>query len=273
MKQKLPLLLGLFMSSCVSLDQLPPGSIPSAQAPAKGESPYPALDPGHQIVNSSHFTLYGYSSTELDAVRNIVEEVFTRVSGDIGLYTFLASQNFSVVIYRDREDFLKKTNQPESARVTSAGDKLYLYYDGQNLKPEIAHHLSHMLLKSYLGDKRTTVKWLDEGLAMYEEVAHMSELERSAYNASKSAQLRDKRMAFSQMTFFVTNTEERRRTDAWYQQVESVVSYLLMQGSPLSFAQFISDLRVLEVDQALADAYPAKFRSFTDLEAAWKYTI
>ena len=36
-------------------------------------------------------------------------------------------------------------------------------------------------------------------------------------------------MPMSQMMFFVTNTEEKRRTDAWYQQVESVVTYLLSQ--------------------------------------------
>ena len=108
---------------------------------------------------------------------------------------------------------------------------------------------------------------------MKEEVVHMSDTDRTSYQTSKSSQLRLNRMPFSQMTFFVTNTEEKRRTDAWYQQVESVVTYMLTQGSPLAFAQFLSELRSIELDQAIGDAYPAKFRNMNDLEAAWKYTI
>ena len=76
------------------------------------------------------------------------------------------------------------------------------------------------------------------------------------------------------LTFFVTNTEEKRLTDGWYQQVESVVSYLLAQGSPLTFAQMLGELRSgFDIDRALSDAYSAKFKSLNDLEAAWKYTI
>ena len=40
-----------------------------------------------------------------------------------------------------------------------------------------------------------------------------------------------------------------------------------------AFAQFLSELRTVPIDQALSDAYSAKFRSLNDLEAAWKYTI
>jgi hypothetical protein len=91
---------------------------------------------------------------------------------------------------------------------------------------------------------------------------------------SKTSQLRQNRMPFSQMTFFVANTEEKRRTDAWYQQVESVVTYLLSQGSALGFAQFLSELKSgADTDRALSDSYSAKFRSLNDLENAWKYTI
>ena len=109
---------------------------------------------------------------------------------------------------------------------------------------------------------------------MVEELSRMTESDRTAFMTSSSSQLRQYRVPFSQMTFFVTNTEEKRRTDAWYQQVESVVSYLLAQGSPLAFVQMLSELRAgADIDRALSDSYPAKFRSLSELEAAWKYTI
>src|SRR5258708_35611025 len=100
---------------------------------------------------------------------------------------------------------------------------------------------------------------------MVEELSKMSDSARSEYAASKASQLRQNRMPFSQMTFFVTNTEEKRRTDAWYQQVESVATYLLGQGSPLAFAQFISELLSVEIDQAGASSQPSQFRSLNGL--------
>ena len=40
-----------------------------------------------------------------------------------------------------------------------------------------------------------------------------------------------------------------------------------------SFGGGLSELRTVTIDQALSDAYSAKFRSLSDLENAWKYTI
>ncbi len=263
----------LFLSSCVSLDQLPPGAIPVDTANAKPDVTYPDPDGTLATVIGTHFTLKGYPQSDMEALKALCEDIFSKISTEIGLYTFLASQNFNVVSYKDQDEYRKKTQQPEWSQAVISGQTIYLYYPNSSLEPVLAHQISHLILRSYLADRMVKFKWLDEGLAMHVEYARMSEMDRSAYNASKAAQLRDRRMAFSQMSFFVTNTEELRRTDPWYQQVESVVSYLLAQGSPLAFAQFLSELRVVEIDQAISDSYPAKFRSFTDLEAAWKYTI
>jgi len=266
-------LLLCLMASCVPLDQLPPGSVPLAPAGNTGPSAFPDLDPGNTTVTSAHFTIKAYSQTDADTIKQMAETLFNKIGSDIGLYTFLASQNFSLYVYHDRDEYLKKTHEPVWSHAVASGKALYFYYPDPGLEPYMAHYLSHLILGNYLGDKARTLKWLDEGLAMNEELAKMSEGDRASYVTSKASQLRQNRMPFSQMTFFVTNTEEKRRTDAWYQQVESVVTYLLAQGSPLAFAQFLSEVRSVEVDQAISDAYPAKFRSLNDLEAAWKYTI
>ena len=132
----------------------------------------------------------------------------------------------------------------------------------------------HLVFESYMGDKASSLRWLEEGLAMNEEVSKMASTDQSAYANSKSTQLHQSRMPFSQMTFFVTNSEEKRRTDGWYQQVESVVTYLLSQGSALAFAQMMSELKTgSDMDHVLSDAYGARFRSMDDLENSWKNTI
>ena len=214
-----------------------------------------------------HFTLKGYSQTDLDALKQSAETLYNKIGNDTGLYTFLASGNYTLVEYKDQEEYQKKTHQPNWSHVVTAGKGIYFY-------PDLTHQMVHLIFDSYLGDKAGANKWLEEGLAMNEELANMTESDRSSYQTSKSNQLHQNRMPFSQMTFFVTNTEEKRRTDAWYQQVESVVTYLLSQGSALGFAQFLGELKSgTDIDRALSDAYAAKFRSMNDLEAAWKYTI
>jgi len=256
----------------VSVDQLPPGLVPAGPSSAAATA-FPDLEPGGTSVTSSHFTIKGYSQTDLDTLKLMAENELTKIGTDTGLYSYLASQSFAVVAYRDRDEFMKKTHEPVWSHAVVSDKAIYCYYPDPDLEPIFAHYLMHLTYRGYMGEKARTYKWLDEGLAMNQEVAKMSDSDRINYSNLKANQLRQNRMPFSQMTFFVTNTEEKRRTDVWYQEAESVVTYLLAQGSALAFAQFLSELRSVEIDQALSDAYTSKFRTLNDLEAAWKYTI
>jgi len=260
------------LASCVPVDQLPPGLVPQSPTAATTTA-FGELDPGNATVTSTHFTIKGYSQTDLDTLKASAENIINKIGTDTGLYSFLASQSYAIVAYRDRDEYLKKTHQPQWSHAVIADKAIYFYYPDPDADATLAHYITHLVFDNYMADKAATYRWLEEGLAMSEEVSKMSDADRSTYQNSKTSQLRQNRMAFTQMTFFVTNTEEKRRTDAWYQQVESVVTYLLSQGSPLAFAQFLSELKSAEIDQAISDAYPSKFRSFSDLEAAWKYTI
>jgi hypothetical protein len=261
------------LAACVPVDQLPPGVVPSAPTGATATA-YADLEPGSISVTSTHFTIKGYSQSDVDALKALAENLYNKVGNDTGLYSFLASGNFALMAYRDRDEYLKKTHQPSWSHAVSSGKAIYFYYPDPELEPILMHQLVHVIFESYMGDKATTLKWLEEGLAMSEEVSKMADSDRSNYTASKVSQLRQNRMPFSQMTFFVTNTEEKRRTDSWYQQVESVVTYLLAQGSPLAFTQMLGELKSgMDMDHALSDAYPAKFRSMDELENLWKYTI
>src|SRR5258706_4364058 len=240
------------LSSCVPLDQLPPGSVPSAPTTGAQAAAYEDLDANHVTAASAHFTINAYSQNDLDTLKPLVENLYNKIGNDLGLYTFLASGNFTIFAYRDKDEYLKKTRQPSWSHAVASGKGIYFYYPNPEWEPLVAHQMTHLIFEAYLGEKAPTFKWLEEGLAMYEELAKMTDTDRSAYAASKVAQLRQNRMPFSQMTFFVTNSEEKRRTDSWYQQVESAVSYLLAQGSPLAFAQMLGELRSgFDIDRAL----------------------
>jgi hypothetical protein len=266
--------LSFCLFSCIPVDQLPPSLVPVAPTPGGGPTTYPDPEPGYLTVNSTHFVIKGYSQTDLDALKQTVEDLYNKVGNDTGLYTFLSSGTYTLIEYQDQNEYQKKTHQANWSKAVTAGKGIYCYPDPQ-LVPELAHQMVHLILEAYWGDKVVGANmWLFEGLAMNEELNRMTDADKTAYSNSKITALKQKYMPFSQMTFFVPTSEEKRRTDAWYQQVESVVTYLLAQGSALAFGQMLSDLKSgTDIDQALSDAYPAKFRSMNDLEAAWKYTV
>lgn len=264
----------LTLTSCVSLEQLPPGSLPE-QAGGQGSAPasFPDIDPGGTSITSLHFTLRGYTEGELRTISQLAESLYNKVGNDTGLYSFLASGSYSIVVYRDRDEYLAKTRLPSWSRAVTSGNAIYLY-PGSDLEPALIHEMTHLIFNSYMGDKTKSLRWLNEGLAMFEERSRMSEVDRSAFQNAQGRELRSNKMPFSQMVFFTPLTEEQRRVDQWYLQVESVVAYLLAQAPSLNFANMMNAIRQgQDVDAAIAQSYPGKFGSLAALEQSWKYSI
>src|SRR6185312_8489293 len=137
-----------------------------------------------------------------------------------------------------------------------AGSGIYTY-DNPDLKAPLAHQMAHLVMNAYLAEKANNFKWLVEGIAMFEEVSQMGDSDRAEFQSSMISNLRNQRQGFSQMTFFTPMSEENRRTDVWYQEVESVVSYLVAQGGGQPFGNMLSELKNgADIDKALADSYP-----------------
>jgi len=262
------------LTSCVSLEQLPPGSVPDlpAQATSSGE-PFPELDLGWTSVNSSHFTVKGYRDSEIRPISVTAESIFSRLANDTGLYSFISSGQYVLTVYRDREEFETKTKISGNARVGVAGSGLYIYL-GSGYEPGLAFELANVVLAQHLDERISPNRWIQQGIALNQELAFLSETERSVFTINQQVNLREKRIPFSQMTFATSASKDNRLKDLWYQQCESVVRFLMNQGSALSFGGFLNSLKAgADVDQALAGNYPGKFRNLTDLENAWKYTL
>jgi hypothetical protein len=261
----------MFLAACVPV---PPELMPQAPGTsAPGSATYGELDPGSTSISSLHFTLKGYNENDLRAISSTAEDVFNKIGTDTGLYSYLAGQSFTIVVYKDQTEYATKTKQTAPLRAVISGSIVYTY-PGPDLDPMLAHQLMHIVFNVYMADKAKPLQWLGEGLAMYEEVARMGESDLVVYQTTQNNKLRNERQPFSQMTFFAGGDEARRRQDIWYLQVESVVAYLLKQGSSLTFAAFLSELRNgSDLDHALADNYGGKYRGAADFETSWATTL
>jgi len=267
------LLSTLYLSSCVPLDQLPPGSLPNQTSATNSVQSYPDIDEPAATMTTSHFKMRGYRESEIRPVSVTAESIYSKIANDLGLYAAMSSGSYTLVVYKDRDEFLQKTKLPPTTRATSSGTTLYIY-PGDGLDSALAYEMTNLVLTAYLDRQATPSRWIIEGAAMNQEIGQWSDGERQAYRATQVNELHAKRVPFSQMTFVIPTTKDKRRDDIWYMQTESVVNYLLTQGSGLAFGALLNSLRAgADIDQALAANYPGKFRSLTDLENAWKYTV
>jgi hypothetical protein len=270
---RLPVTLSLLLllTACVPVpvDMLPkqPGE------GATGASSYPDIEPSGISLSSLHFTIKGYNDSDMREVSTLAEDIYNKIGLDTGLYSYLAGQAYTIVLYKDRAEYADKTKQLEGMRVVTGGTGLYTY-PGPDLEPMLTHQMAHMIFKAYMGERAAALAWLEEGIALHEEAARMSDMSRANFQTAQANKLRTDRMTFSQMTLFTGTSEDRRKEDAWYLQSESVVSFIMRHGSSLTFAAFLNDLRNgADLDRAISNSYSGKFRGAVDLETMWQSSI
>ncbi len=263
----------VFMAACVPV---PPEMLPRAPGTAASgtTASYPDIEPGGTSITSLHFTLRGYNENDLRTISNVAEDVYNKVGLDTGLYSYLAGQAFTIVVYKDQDEYKTKTKQTDTVLRAIVGGNAIYTYPGPDFEPMLAHQLTHLIFTTYMGPRAAPFNWLGEGLAMVEEIARMPESERVVYQTTQSNKLRNERQPFSQMTFFVGSAENKRRQDVWYLQVESVTAHLLRQGTSLAFAAFLNQLRNgADLDHALSDNYSGRYRGTADFETSWQSSL
>ena len=57
----------------------------------------------------------GYSDTDLHSVGAAAENIFNRIGTDTGLYSYLAGQTYTVVLYKDPGGVLHQNQTDQSA--------------------------------------------------------------------------------------------------------------------------------------------------------------
>ena len=210
-KLALPFVL-LLLTACVRLDTLPPGMANPNQT--GGSMSFPDVD-SNGALKSLHFSVHGYLDADMQSVSQRAESIYNKIGNDTGLYSYMAGNNYTIVLYRDADEYLRKTNQQAGSKITSSSSTIYMYPDPDNAA-QLAHQLCHMVLQPYFGDSAQNLRWIVEGIAMMEEYPNMQNADQNLYLQSKQDHLRLNPIPFSQMTFANPVNEDGRRTDPWF---------------------------------------------------------
>lgn len=271
MKKIFPLLLAC-LCACVEVPREGDASL-AAAIPLPVASPYRGLDPGFKTNETAHFVTSAYTSSGAALYSALLEENYSRIMQDLGLYSFVPARPYNVTIYRDAAEFQQKTGQPEWAGGAAYGNALLLY-EGDHLKATLGHEMTHLVFGEFMGlSQAASLRWLNEGVAVYEETRSNQE-SAAVYAMRVRDTVRNNPIPFSQMVNLAPQSESQRNVDRWYAQVGSVVSFMIRSGGSFNFSLFLGRLRDgASVDKALSETYGAMWPDFRALEKSWKLEV
>ncbi|HBA61939.1 MAG TPA: hypothetical protein DCZ92_14225 [Elusimicrobia bacterium] len=251
---------------CVPLPEGTVLDLPQGQAL---ESPYKGLDPGYKTQETTHFSVKAYSSSDASDYARLCEENYSRIMQDLGTYSFVPSRPYNVVFYRDAAEYHAKTGLPEWSGGAAYGNVLLLY-ENPGLRATMAHEMTHLVFNEFMGLRQASqLRWLNEGVAVYEETRSNSQSEAS-YARRLNETVAPNPIPFSQMVNLAPQGESLKNVDRWYAQVGSVAGFMIRNGGSFNFSLFLSKLRDgASPDQAVADTYSGSWKKLEDIEKNW----
>jgi hypothetical protein len=256
------LLLTAALSACVPLPPEDAASGAPLRVPLERE--YPGLDPGGKEQVSLHFRVFAYGSDRSRLIAEHCERLYSKIMSDTALYSFLPKEPYRVTIYGGRGEFLDKTKMPDWSGGLSIGSRIYAF-EGRELPGTLAHEMTHLIFGEYLGRDDLSLRWVNEGLAVYEEQEALA----AAGFATDTGPARV--LSFQEMLLLAPIGEDRRDVSAWYRQVGSVVRFMIERGGRVGFGQFMRALKDGQrTDDAVRTGFPGVWNGLDDLERAWR---
>lgn len=296
--------MSLLLAGCGKLEVIPP----SPQKSGSGRNLPSSVRENYQTYESLHFRLQGKNFLKLKELAKIAEEIYSKVMFDTNLLTFKPKQSYLLVIYANPNDYFMETGNPPwsggatltelaarllpTERQEKARTSIFLYEQVLSI-PLLAHEIAHLIFNEFISlsslEEADFFRWLNEGLATYEEFSWREPSEREEFLQAIQPFLKQFAMPFETMTSFTPFQTTLRamgsyfykgerivftNIDLWYWQVRSMVEFLIEKQGQYGFFQFLNSLKQKkDLAAALADAYGANWRTLKDLENEWRQSL
>ncbi len=264
----------VFFAACVPY----PGELPDdGRGRSYGggimEGVYPGLDAGAQENSSLHFKVKAYGADTALSVSSMAEAAYVRIMTDTGLSSFLPRGLYQIVVYGTQDEYRKKTGQPDWSGGVAVGNAIYTFLSPR-LEAVLSHEMTHLIWFEYMGHVNPDYRWVNEGLAVYQENKAQGLRGQGDLFSVLRGNLRSQPMTMEQMIHLVPATERAYEVNLWYAQSESLVRFMLERGGRIGFSQFLGALRYdKNLDQAVAEGFPGSWRTLAELEGDWKRSL
>lgn len=230
---------------------------------------YPGLDPGATENSSLHFKVKAYGADTAFGVSQLAEAAYTRIMTDTGLNSFMPRGLYTLVVYGSQDEYRKKTGQPEWSGGVAVGNAIYTYFSPR-LEATLSHEVCHLIWYEYMGHLNPDYRWVNEGLAVYEENKALGSRGQGDLFSVLRGNLRSQPLPMDQMTRLVPATERAYEVSLWYAQAESLTRFMIERGGRIGYSQFLAAIRYdRPLDQAIAEGFPGSWRTADQLREDW----
>jgi hypothetical protein len=265
----------LFLPACADFVPLEPSDMPQPSQQKPSYRTIQGPDPGSGLpLTTLHFTVEGYGATVQDKAQ-VVEKIFGEIVNQTALYSFKPQENYRVVIYQSKEEFQRKTGQPDWSGGMKTGRGVFTY-EQDDVDSVLAHEITHIIFGEFMEAEESKHRWLNEGLAMYID-AHFEHNRRyDDIEGEWVARMRAEPplMRLDDILSFKPYSEQDRAVRLWYSTSADFTAFLIKNGGAFNFSLFLKALKEgAPIDQALMQAYPGKYRTLAELYAVWRGTL
>ena len=212
-------------------------------------------------------------------VADRAERYYGRIAADLGYARYSEfwtwDKRVKLYIYPDHAAYVGSSGHPEWSQGMAdyAKKEISSYAFSRNFLDSILpHELAHLIFRDFVGFEGEVPRWLDEGVAQWEEEANRPEKLRMVKALYDHGGL----LSLAEMMRLNINAvkNDDRLVAAYYVQSVSLVGFLLETYGADEFAAFCRELRDGKtMDEALASAYPLHIRDLDDLEAGWRANL
>ncbi len=258
-------------SSCVSLNNEALQSEPVNSKAIK--PPYTGLGPGAKSKETIHFLVKAYSNEAAEKYSLLCERHYRRIMGDLGMYSFVPSRPYNIIIYKDREEYIFKTKQPEWSGGITYGNAILVYEDNY-ASSILAHEMTHLIFNEFMGlSSGPQLIWLNEGLAVYEEM-RSSPKAQNIYDNRFSRFVARNPIGFNQMMSMSSLDDKNIIVEKWYAQVGNLIGFMISEGGSMSFYVFLKSIKEgYSLNDAIKEAFTGHWENSRELEKSWLISI
>lgn len=228
-------------------------------------------------AETENFKIYAHTEEVCASIAEGIESTYQKIIEDLR-YEIKPAKKIKIYIFKDKEEYQHKIRQPmwSVGRVIYNKNSFYSY-EGVNLAGLIPHEITHLLLYNFMDRQYEPVsmRWLSEGLAMYEE----SKIVQSSLVSILRGKLEllKKGRQFSMQDLLLAEVLKTRQADLinlWYAQSFSMVEFMITQLGKDNFNRFCLSLRESnDVEKALKNTYGDKFNTLDDFQKQWEKYI
>lgn len=245
----------------------------SAAAPAAEKKDFRQLRSEHFLINYRQDVSQSYVykiKDKAEGFYRIITHEFNLMRDEFWLW-----ENRAVIfIAKDKQDYLDsfECSSWSGACVDYRGKVIYTYPDQERFVATLAHELTHIIFREYLG-RGSFPLWLDEGVAAYIEDKRGGGSYRDGLSFLKKKIKEETYIGLkelNQVSISGLNEKSEEYVNLFYLEAFSLVNFIKKKYGEYSFSRFLHYLRKGEPIEKSLSRISYYLKNFENLEKMWK---